>query len=64
MMKQGKNHSPSSESKSETTLKQKGMKNHSAANPDASMACKGKSVNADATRSEVSRSHSLGPREA
>lgn len=64
MLKQGKNHSPRDEHKAETTLRQKGMKNHSPANPDASMTCKGPSVDADATRKEVARSHSLGPREA
>ena len=48
----------------ETTLKQKGMTDRSAKVPDASMRCKGGSVNANPTRKEVARSHSLGPRTA
>lgn len=48
----------------QTTLHQKGMRNMSPPNPDASMKCKGGSVNANPTRKEVARSHSLGPREA
>lgn len=49
---------------SETTLHQKGMHDRAPKFPDSSMRCKGASVDADATRSEVAKSHSLGPREA
>lgn len=50
---------------SETTLHQKGMKNKSPPCEDASMKCKGGSVNDEATRKETAKtSGTLGPRNA
>jgi hypothetical protein len=49
---------------SETTLHQKGMKVTAPEPTDASTRCKGGSVNAGTTRSEVGKSHSIGGREA
>jgi hypothetical protein len=48
----------------ETKIHQSGMKTRTDMVPDASMRCKGGSVNSDATRNDVARSHSLGGREA
>jgi hypothetical protein len=49
----------------ETTLHQKGMKVREPKFPDASMRCKGGSVNSDTTRKSVpAQPKSLGPREA
>ena len=50
---------------SETTLHQKGMKTREPAAVDASMKCKGGSVNNDTTRKEVApQPKTLGPRVA
>ena len=48
----------------ETKIRQSGMKDRKDSVPDRSMRCSGGSVNSDATRSEVARSHSISGREA
>ena len=50
---------------SETTLHQRGMKKREPEAVDASMRCKGSSVNSDTTRKEVApQPKTLGPRVA
>jgi hypothetical protein len=45
-------------------IHQKGMVDREPKVPDASMGCKGGSVDSEPTRNEVARSHSIGGREA